>query len=456
MTVESAHVDVAIIGAGAAGLEAARILHDAGIEIVVLEARERVGGRIFTLHDPELPVPVELGAEFVHGSAPELAEIARAAHLPTLDIDGERWQSRRGALHPFDDFWESLESVMGRLDGQRRDRSFEEFLNTRPGGARLARARAMALQWVESFHAADPERVSERALADGGSPGDDERERRIGRVLAGYETVPRWIGRDLTDRVRFGAVVAGIAWRPGAVRIDVALASGDTMTAVKAQAAIVSVPLGVLQAPAGDPGAIAFDPPLERDSAKRDALRGMEMGAVARLTLRLRDRFWAGERYGKRAGTQSLDRLSFVHTTDEDFPVWWTAYPIDAPLLVAWVGGRRARELSSLGEERLTDRATAALARQFALSPREARRMVTASWSHDWQADPFARGAYSYLLVGGDDAPANLARPMARTLFFAGEASDAGGRTGTVHGAIATGRRAAKQVLRALSARRSR
>ena len=74
--------------------------------------------------------------------------------------------------------------------------------------------------------------------------------------------------------------------------------------------------------------------------------------------------------------------------------------------------------------------------------------MVEAAWMHDWVHDPFTRGAYSYSMVGGLDAPAALARPLAGTLFFAGEATDTEGATGTVHGAIASGQRAARQLLR--------
>jgi monoamine oxidase len=345
---------------------------------------------------------------------------------------------------------------MSRLrDRPGHDRSFEEFLKSKPGGARLARARRFARQWVEGFHAADPAHVSESALAEGGSPGDDQRERRIGRVLDGYDSVTRWIARDITDRIRLGAVVTGIEWSRGAVSVRVAAGTNED-SLIDARAAIVAVPLGVLKAPAGERGAIAFDPPLQSNGEKAEALGGMEMGVVTRIGLRLRELFWAGERYVQRTKRQDLDRLAFLHTTDEDFPVWWTAYPVVAPLLIGWVGGPQARRLASLGEDEIRARAVRALARQFSLPPRQASRLVTGAWTHNWQHDPFARGAYSYVCVGGKDAPAKLARPLDGTLFFAGEASDPEGRTGTVHGAIATGRRAAKQVLRSLSTRRPR
>ena len=440
-------VDVAILGAGVAGLEAARVLHEHDIDFVVFEARERVGGRIFSLRDESLPVAIELGAEFVHGSAPELREIARDAPFALADIDGQRWESRQGRLRRADDFWDRLDAVMGRLRSRGQDRSFEQSLKS--GGRRDGRARAFALQWVENFHAADPARVSEHALAEGGSPGDDVRERRLGRVLGGYDAIARWIGRGLGDRIRLGTVVTGVRWEEGAVRIETRQPAGAA-SGLAARAVIVAVPLGVLHAGAGEPGAILFDPPLVTDSTKASALAGMTMGAVVRVTLRLREPFWTSSRFARRAKDQNLDRLAFLHTEDPDFPVWWTSYPVSSPMLVGWRGGVRAREISAGAEEQAAELALASLARQFGLTRREARGMVTASWFHNWETDPYARGAYSYMLVGGNDAPAKLARPVRRTLFFAGEATDANGRTGTVHGAIASGRRAATQLLRAL------
>lgn len=443
--------DVVVIGAGAAGLSAARALHERDLDVVVLEARERIGGRIFTHRDRGTSIPIELGAEFIHGSAPELTDILREAKLASCDISGRRWQTVGESLRPTDDFWERLDRVMRRLDPKRRpDRSFQEFLDKRPGGRRLARARALALQFVQGYHAADAARISERALAEGGSPGDDVRERRIGRVLDGYDRVIEWIAGPLGDRVRTSAIVTRVRWAPGNVAVEVRHADGRSRPSVLAKAAIVTVPLGVLQAAAGEAGAIEFDPDLRQ---KRDALGRLAMGAVVRVVLRLSERFWASDWYAKQIGTRELDTLSFLHTSDDQFPTWWTAYPVRAPVLVGWRGGPAAVELSRLASEQLEDAAIGSLARQFQLPQRRVRGMVEAAWMHDWTHDPFARGAYSYQTVGGDQAPAALARPLRGTLFFAGEAADPEGRTGTVHGAIATGRRAAEEVTRSLTTR---
>lgn len=443
--------DVVIIGAGAAGLAAARALIEQGLEVVVLEARERIGGRIFTVRDRSTPIPVELGAEFIHGAAPELREIIREAALAACDIGGRRWQVVGERLRPADDFWERLDKVMRRLDARRTpDRSFQDFLKTKPGGRRAAQDRTLALQFVEGFHGADPTRISERALADGGSPGDDVRERRIGRVLDGYDRVIEWLADPLGDRLRTSAIVTRVRWAPGNVVVEARHPDGRARPAVHASAAIVAVPLGVLKAPPGDVGSIEFDPELK---TKKPALELAAMASVVRVVLRLAERFWASEWFAKQARTQELDTLSFLHGNDDDFPVWWTAYPVTAPMMVGWHGGPGASALAQLASEEIEERAINSLARQCNVAPRRMRGMVEAAWTHDWEHDPYARGVYSYPLVGGVDAPQQLARPLRGTLFFAGEATDVEGRTGTVHGAIATGRRAAQEIERSLTTR---
>jgi monoamine oxidase len=310
----------------------------------------------------------------------------------------------------------------------------------------------LAQQYIEGFHAADPEKISERALAAGGSPDGDVRERRIGRVIDGYDRVVDWLAAPLGDRVRLSAVVTRIRWGPGNVSVETRHPDGRTRPSVDARAAIVTVPLGVLKAPVGEAGAIEFDPELR---AKAPTLARLEMGSVVRISLRLSERFWAAEWFAKLARNDALDTMGFLHTSDEHFPIWWTAYPVRAPIIVGWHGGPGAMSLAQRASEELEDIAIASLARQCGLAPRRVRDMVEAAWPHDWQHDPFSRGVYTYQAVGGADAPAALARPLRSTLFFAGEAADEEGRTGTVHGAIASGRRAAGEVQHSLKTRTS-
>jgi monoamine oxidase len=444
-------VDVVIVGAGVAGLAAACRLTEAGATTAVLEARDRLGGRVHTLRDERVPIPIELGAEFVHGSAPEVVEIARRAQFVVCDIRGQRWHAQGTKLTPLDEveFWKDLGRIMGRLDSKRTpDRSFQDFLDTRPGGASLARQRMLAREFVQGFHAADLGRISERSLADGGAP-DDEEEERQARILDGYDRVVQRLAANGRG-VRLSHQVREIAWEPGAVDVRCARPGGGS-SVVSARAAIITVPLGVLQQTTG-PSAITFTP--EIDDTRRAASQ-LAMGTVVRITLLFREPFWEAKSLRRRAGGRSLAELAFLHSSDEDVPTWWTAGPVRATTLVGWSGGPNAVRLASRGAAEVEARAIAACARLFGLRSRRLGSLVEECWYHDWDNDRHTLGAYSYALVGGSTAAQRLARPVARTLFFAGEAAAADGRTGTVHGAIGTGYRAATAVAR-LTMNRSR
>ena len=209
---DATDVDVVVIGAGVAGLAAARELRDAHLDVAILEARGRVGGRIYTYRDPAVAAPIELGAEFLHGATPETDAIIDAAHLHAVDVVGDHWRAEHGRFSDVGDFWKRVDRVLGKLDAHRTpDRSFADFLaeqetrsrekarrkGKRTAGKRGTETRRLALEFVQGFHAADPERVSERWLANGGDPGESDSESRTGRLVDGYDRVPAHLARDL-------------------------------------------------------------------------------------------------------------------------------------------------------------------------------------------------------------------------------------------------------------------
>jgi monoamine oxidase len=221
-------------------------------------------------------------------------------------------------------------------------------------------------------------------------------------------------------------VVTAVEW--GQKRVLIRTAGGAEFTAPRA---IVTVPLGVLKA-----GAIRFAPALP---GKEHALHALEMGAVARVSLCLGNDVWA-----------SQDRLTtdgFLFSGVAPFPVWWLSSPAPFPVVTGWAAGPNARALAGLSEAQRVRVALDALTKILELDPVRMQQGLRGGFSHDWQADPFSRGAYSYAAVGGSRAGEELGAPLDATLFFAGEATQSDGQNATVHGAIASARRVAKEVM---------
>lgn len=441
--------DVIVIGAGAAGLAAANVLIENGLDVLVLEARNRVGGRIETAASPETGIPIEIGAEFLHGAATACRELAERYGLRALDVSGQRFEHTTHGLRVSRDYSARLDRVLGRLDAHRSpDRSFADAMRANRGSLSAA-DRSLATRFVEGFDAADATLVSERWLAVAGWPGRDVRESRVGRLLDGYGALVHAIARPLGARVRLGAVVTEIRWRPG--RVEVACASaGGRRRSWSARAVLVTVPLGVMQAAPGERGAIRFDPPAV--ALARSVSLGI-MGPVHRLLFRFAEPFWLEPAFARRLHAPPLERLTFLQSRRPlAFRVWWTTYPVYAPMLVAWSGGSHAALLSRRSARELEQLALESLASMFRMTPARLAARLVRSYQHNWVADPFSRGAYSYARVGGARMANRLSQPVGRTIWYAGEAADSVASAGTVHGAIASGQRAAREIVELIHA----
>lgn len=416
---------VVVIGAGAAGLAAAETLREAGCHVLVLEARDRIGGRIWTHHEPSLRAPIELGAEWVHGEAPGTRALAARAGAEIVDVRGQALRAHDGHVTDGSSYWRRVQRVMSSLDARR--------VPDGPVGEGIDRAevdedaRVEARRYVESFHAADLATASERAIARAEAV---EGRGTPARTATGYDTIVRTLAASLgRDALRLGAQVRCVSWSRG--RVGVALDGGPP---IGARAAVIAVPIGVLRA-----RALVIDPEPPR---VRRGLDAIEPGHAVRVTLALRRPI--GEL------VQHPD-ATFVFTDDDALPVWWTPHPLDAPLVVGWRGGPAARALLAGGLDVLEARAIVALQRMLGTTARDARALVERVWAHDWSGDPFALGAYSFVRAGGIDAADAMGGVIDGTIVVAGE-HVAGGSIGTVEGAIASGRRAAGELLRALGA----
>lgn len=432
----SAPPEILIIGAGVAGLTAARELTAAGVRVLVLEARERLGGRVMTHHTPD--GPVELGAEFVHGAVEETLSVAREAALALSETDrgapraaGEGASQEETAEEAVD-FFSAMDVVLAYASADGPDESFRHLVDRVDVAAEI-KARCLGL--VEGYHAADPARISVRSLLKNTAADERPGANRQFRFVGGYDGLVAAIRQRIDPalcEVRLNTVVTAVSWGRGRVVVRTSVVGTSTGQELAAPKLIVTVPLGVLKA-----GTIAFSPRL---ADKEEIIGRLEMGDAERVSLCLASDSWVASGHFPPGG--------FLMTGEPPFPVWWVSRPPPFPVVTGWSGGRNARALGQLGGAAArVDAAVAALAAALGVDAGRLRQELRGGFSHDWLADPFARGAYSYAGVGGSDAGTELAVPIDGTLFFAGEATESDGQNGTVHGAIASGRRAARQAL---------
>lgn len=422
--------DVLVLGAGIAGLAAARTLAEAGLQVTLVEARPRVGGRILTrrVHGHA----IELGAEFVHGNPPDLLQLVREAGLTLRTRTGAHLTSDGTRLHPEADIdrdeafapLEHLKSFTGP------DLSFTEYLDQQDIRGEL---RSTAISYVEGFNAADSTLASAAALGRQQQVEDSSGGAAGHHIVGGYDQLPEFLAtrlRSLGATLLLDTPVTHIDWQPG--RITLHTPAGP----LQAPRAILTLPLGILQS-----GSV---PMLPAPTPVLQAISSLCMGPVCRFTLIFRRPFWQHVE-----PQPDMQHLSFLFSPPSPLApsVWWTTHPEPTPTLTGWVGGPRAVPFLTHPPDTLARNACTSLAHLFQLPPAVVWEQLLSCEIHDWTADPCSRGAYSYVRTGGLAPSHQLATPVQNTLFFAGEHTDLSGNWGTVHGALGSGLRAASQVL---------
>lgn len=423
--------DILIIGAGLAGLAAAECLAKSGLRSVVLEARDRIGGRAFTRHDPMAQRPVELGPEWfdTHG---DLRRLLLETGHPMREAQGEFLKRGAGGGQEEDEDFAPLLKALGELRGP--DRSLIEALEALPVSLRDPRSEQALLDYVRGFHAADPMQLSLHWLmqVERTQSADASQLRSVHGVSAVAEQLLAQCGDRCT--VHPEHVVEQVRWSKGRVQVD-GLVQGRPFRFL-APKALITLPLAVLQADPSEHGAVVFDPPL---TDKHEALDRLAMGRVMKVILVFREDPCADD--------PQLNDALFLQDLQQPFPTWWNARPDAAPVWSGWAGGPLAERTSALHGDALRDAALRSFAHAAGLSF-DAVSAALADWyHHDWSRDPFTRGGYSYVKPGGLHAHRVLAEPLEGTLHFAGEATCGDGYNATMEGAVRSGRRAARELM---------
>ncbi|MDT0232598.1 NAD(P)/FAD-dependent oxidoreductase [Curtobacterium sp. BRB10] len=424
--------DVVVVGAGVAGLAAARALALGGQRVVVLEARDRIGGRTWT--DSSLGVPVDLGASWIHGvDGNPLWALASAFGIDTVEFtvgsfqfDGRpiAWHDPSGAALSAEDtsaFVADLHTVDAALDAvvahAPPPSTYAAAVDTvlrslRWQGDRAARVREYTAHRSEDLCGAPVTVLDAHGLDEEHVPGDEV------VFPGGYAQYARALAEGLD--VRLSSVVRSVTQAGDSVTVG--LTDGTTVVAPQV---VVTVPLGVLQA-----GDVVFDPPLS--APVTGALDRLGMGAYDKVFLRFPSRFWSDSWVIRQQGSAGVDWHS-----------WYDMSRVTgAPVLAALVGGAGARRLETLPDAMVVDEGVAALRKMFGPSvPRPEAFRITR-----WAEDPFSRGSYSYLHVGASPDDHDLLGTPSGRVQLAGEATWSDDPA-TVHGALLSGLRAAGRLL---------
>lgn len=399
-------VDVAIVGGGIAGLIAARLLADQGHRACVIEARPRIGGRIYT-DTSHAALPVERGAEVIHGNRVRVwhyLERYGLATRPNPSTRGVRFANGGRLRHPLwlathRSAWRLGRAMSALAKVTADDHSAAQFLRARKIGG-------IGWQLAEIMANASCAPLEELGVVDAAA-GVNSPQTRGGefRPAGGYQALVDAVASGLD--VRREQPVTTIRWTDDGVEIE-------ARDRIRARAAIITLPLGVLQA-----GTVRFEPDLP--DAKRTAMSKLRMHTAVKMSVR-----WSRPPAARRVRSVIGDDL---------VPAWWQS-SADPPMWTAFVTGPRASAVAS-DPGRAVDR----LCSLIGAAPDAVDEVIVT----DWGADRWTVGGYSSAPPGAYAARAVLAEPTG-PLAFAGEATSTTGEAGTVSGAILTGERAAAET----------
>lgn len=417
--------DVLIIGAGAAGLMAAKELSARGKSIALIEARNRTGGRIYTAQPPGFAQPADAGAEFVHGNLPLTKKLLKEAGAKLITISGSLWQHRNGSLQQQEDFIDHYEQLEKQCKELKEDVSVEQFIQThlQPNEPLSHDIR----NYVEGYYAADAARASMQALCQEWAGADEDQY----RIEGGYQMLVDYLEQTCRAAgVRFflGQPVWQLHWKAGQVQ-----AVTDKITFVGTKA-LITVPIGVLQSEG-----ITFYPALPHKTA---AAKALGFGHVVKVTLQFSEAFWKNK---KHTHGKNLHDLGFLFS-DVVFPTWWTEQPKQTAVITGWLGGPKALRFKEATEAEITALALQSLAGIFDITIENLQHLLQGTLTYGWPADPFCNGAYSYNVVGGAAHMQTMLQPEAGTLYFADEGLHSGPQIGTVEAALTSGKSVAESM----------
>ncbi|MEO5673153.1 MAG: NAD(P)/FAD-dependent oxidoreductase, partial [Chitinophagales bacterium] len=410
-------------------LMAARELLKKGKSVTILEARNRIGGRIHTMQDDGFNIPAEAGAEFIHGRLPVTLKLVKEAGLKHYTLEGKMIRDQGDKLSKDSGLTKGWPLVTKRLKQLTQDMSIADFLQKYFNDEQHVGIKKSVKHFAEGYNAADISVASAIALREewlGNDAGGQY------RIRGGYRGVTDFLMKEITHHgadVQLSAVVKKIQWKPGSV--TVLTEEGLKFFAPKV---IITISLGVLKQDESERGAITFSPAIP---SYRQALTDLGYGHVIKILLQFHELFWTRTALKKRTGV-NMKNMGFLFT-EEIIPTWWTQLPEKIPLLTGWIGGPEAKKLSAFSEEIILQKSLKTLAAVFKMSIFEIKEQLSHSHIANWSADEYSRGAYSFETLKRTAAAKILNTPIESTIYFSGEGLYNGSAGGTVEAALVSG-----------------
>jgi monoamine oxidase len=441
------HIDVIIVGAGAAGLMAARELAKVGRRVLILEARDRIGGRIMPLDKSAFGYPAQGGAEFVHGAAPLTRALMAEAGLTYVPDQGDSWSVRDGKLERTTDFPVDKSLLKRKQSLMAHDLSVAQFLETYLAGPECERTRQAVTRLAEGYDGANTRKMSAATIRDEWLGGDNA----SGRIQEGYGALLNFLKKECDPglvKIQLGTRVTSIGLGPGVSQVSVTAVSAEDSTITLSKkgrfpkvSSVIKAPV-VITAPKviiTVPVSVLADIKLDAELAwKYAAASQIGFGTVIKAVFRFKTKFW------DRILGRDLTAMSWIFS-DEPFFAWWTQYPDAVPVLTGWMGGPSTALYANSSEIHLREVAINSLSNMFKVDRELLSKQVIAWKLLNWQADLFSKGSYSYTMVNTKDAYERLAVPYENAIFFAGEAVSHA--NGTVEAALDSGLKTARKII---------
>ena len=428
--------EILVIGAGAAGLMAARELANAGKKVIVLEAQERIGGRIHTVYENTSAKHIELGAEFVHGDLPVTLSLLREAGIKYNSASAAMWRYSDGKFTINDYFIPHWDLLINKLNNLEQDTNIDYFIQNNFPGDKYAELRESVRQFVSGYDTADPKKASCFALRKEWQNEDEGAQHRIER---GYAALMNYLANECKENageVYLNSIAKDIYHEPG--KVSVITADG---TAYHAEKVILAIPLGVLQADTNQTAAIVFHPPIKN---YQEAITQMGFGAVIKIVLEFTQAFWESEQVQALAG-KDLNDMGYLFS-GEEIPTWWTQFPERSTIFTGWIGGPYAAAKKDIPDDEILLQSLQSISNIFKLNIDELKGMLQNWHVINWTAKPFTRGSYAYDTIDAPTARKTLNTPVDNTIYFAGEYLYEGAAMGTVEAALTNGKDVAGRI----------